>query len=138
MNGISQKLGYAGLIPFVFFASAVAVGTDWAIEPFIFYSALILSFMAGACWGVLQAHRDHVSPVELGVAIGVFLWGWLMVYLPHTAGLAGLLVGYWVLIGLERRAVFLTSYKPDYRTMRGILTLVVSMCHIGVIWTLQS
>ncbi len=54
MNGISQKLGYAGLIPFVFFALSVLAGSTWAPDFFTLYSALILSFMAGACWALCR------------------------------------------------------------------------------------
>ncbi|MAX86486.1 MULTISPECIES: DUF3429 domain-containing protein [Thalassolituus] len=138
MNGISQKLGYAGLIPFVFFALSVLAGSTWAPDFFTLYSALILSFMAGACWGVMQAQRDHVSSAELGLSIGVFLWGWLMYFVPHLAGLPGLLLGYWVLVWLERQPVFRQSYKRDYRTMRWTLTLVVSACHAVAFWGLLT
>jgi len=138
MGGLSQRLGYAGLIPFVFFSLSVLAGSEWAPELFALYSALILSFMAGACWGVMQAHRDHVSPLELGLSIGVFLWGWLMYFIPGILGLPGLLLGYWTLIWLERQPVFRQSYQRDYRTMRMVLTLVVSGCHGVAIWGLLA
>jgi len=132
--GLSEKLGYAGLIPFVFFSLATLAGISWAAEWFSLYSVLILSFMSGACWGVMQAHRDQVSPFELSLSIGVFLFGWLMYLLPDYIGAGGMLAGYWVLIWLERQPVFRQSYQRDYRTLRMVLTLVVSACHGIALW----
>ncbi|HCG79012.1 MAG TPA: hypothetical protein DE015_07350 [Oceanospirillales bacterium] len=61
-----------------------------------------------------------------------------MYFVPHLAGLPGLLLGYWVLVWLERQPVFRQSYKRDYRTMRWTLTLVVSACHAVAFWGLLT
>ncbi|MBV1960236.1 MAG: DUF3429 domain-containing protein, partial [Oleibacter sp.] len=98
-----ERLGYAGLLPFIAATLAVLVGVHGAESFFIVYSAFILSFMSGACWGVQQAHPDRTNNIDLSIAIGVFLWGWLMYFMPFTYALLGLLVGFISLLLLEQR-----------------------------------
>lgn len=99
---LTEWFGYTGLIPFIASGVAVVAGVENSLTVFLVYSAMILSFMAGACWGVAQAHyvllnRDHdivgdadqtlspvggshavrpcADPVSLSVSIAVFLFG---------------------------------------------------------------
>lgn len=51
---LMEWLGYAGLLPFLGSFLASVSGFEAGLSVFLAYSALILSFMAGACWGVVQ------------------------------------------------------------------------------------
>ena len=99
---LTEWFGYTGLIPFFAAALAVVMGVEHSLAGFLVYSALILSFMAGACWGVAQAHfvllssdndiigdandtlapvgssasiQPKPDPISLSVSIAVFLFG---------------------------------------------------------------
>jgi len=136
---LTQKLGYAGLLPFIGFAALGYLEGDWALSSFIVYSALILSFMAGGSWGALQAHlKTPVAGMQwkLAAAILIFLWGWGMTYVPVVPGLAGLLVGFVLLLGLEQTAIFRQHYTAGYRVLRLVLTTVVVACHAVLLWKL--
>jgi len=136
---LTQKLGYAGLLPFIGFAALGYLEGDWALSSFVVYSALILSFMAGGSWGALQAHlKTPVAGIQwkLAAAILIFLWGWGMTYVPVVPGLAGLLVGFVLLLGLEQTAIFRQHYTVGYRVLRLVLTSVVVACHAVLLWKL--
>jgi hypothetical protein len=125
-----ERLGYAGLLPFIAATLVVSFGVHGAESFFVVYSAFILSFMSGACWGVQQAHPDRANNIDLSIAIGVFLWGWLMYFMPFTYALLGLLVGFISLLLLEQRPLYVKTYSRSYRRLRWVLTMVVSTCHI--------
>ena len=62
---LSQQLGYAGLLPFFFSLIAAVAGFPEGEEFFRLYSVFILSFMAGACWGVGQVRPERRRAAEL-------------------------------------------------------------------------
>lgn len=99
---LTEWFGYTGLIPFFASAVAVVMGLEGSLTWFLVYSSMILSFMAGACWGVAQAHfvllnkendiigdaerplapvgstesiQPRPDPISLSVSIAVFLFG---------------------------------------------------------------
>lgn len=128
-----ERLGYAGLLPFIAATMAVPFDINGAESFFIVYSAFILSFMSGACWGVQQAHPDRANNLDLSISIGVFLWGWLMYFVPFTYALIGLLLGFISLLLLEQRSLYVQTYSLTYRRLRWVLTSVVSVCHVFLI-----
>ncbi|WP_245932708.1 DUF3429 domain-containing protein [Aquabacterium olei] len=107
---LANKLGYAGLIPFV--AGALFV---WLLvgrveeEPFIFvvraltsYAALIVSFLGGIPWGLVMLRNaageaelpSHHRALWAGIAFS--LAAWVALLMPPHAGLVvlgGLLIG---------------------------------------------
>lgn len=110
---LTEWFGYTGLIPFFAAAVAVVVGLENSLSWFLAYSALILSFMAGACWGVAQAHfvllskendiigdadnslapvgsaapiEPRPDPISLCVSIAVFLFGLALLLLHDWLG----------------------------------------------------
>ncbi len=132
-----QRLGYAGLIPFVGLALLL-----WLLqgEPQVFvsvalaaYAGLILSFLGGIHWGIgwLQAGRRD----GLGVH---FLWGvmpsllaWPGVLMPPYAGLVWLGLVLIVCYLVDRRLLVRAGLTP-WLTMRFRLTTVASLsCFLG-------
>ncbi|MCA6065180.1 DUF3429 domain-containing protein [Thalassolituus marinus] len=129
---ISEKLGYAGLIPFVAAAGAVLMGYEQGEEFFKLYSLLILTFMAGGCWGVEQANPEQIDEIPLELSIGTFLWGILAYFLPTNVAVLMFLVGFWLLLWTETNPIFKRSYAESYKKLRNILTGAVSLVHIVV------
>ena len=132
-----QRLGHAGLLPFVLLAAAV-----WLVTPDLLpftalalctYAALIVSFLGGIHWGIgwLQAGRRD----GLGVH---FLWGvmpsllaWPGVLMPPYAGLVWLGLVLIVCYLVDRRLFVRASLTP-WLTMRFRLTTVASLsCFLG-------
>lgn len=126
-----QSLGYAGLIPFIFFTWLYLVGlTKVGVDidfVFICYSAVILSFMAGSLW--LQRHKDGVIIPSLGSNLLSLLAFFSILQSPQIA-LTLLTLGYLLLIALEF-IYDLFNHRPEgYKKMRIILTTVVVGCHL--------
>lgn len=128
-----RRLGYAGLIPFVFLALCLwVVGED--LHPYVAlsmqgYGAVIVSFLGGIHWGV----GFHLALTRRQAPTQYFTWGvapsllaWVGVMMPAYGGLP--LLGF-VLIGcylVDRRtwpAVGLAPWLP----MRLHLTVVASL-----------
>ena len=132
---IVQRLGYAGLIPFVLLAALLWL-VDAALLPFVAialgaYAAAIASFLGGVHWGIgfmqgTQAGRFH------------FLWGvtpslvaWLALVMPAYAALP--------LLGLLLVACYVVDVKTyplvglgDWLPMRLRLTVVATLsCVLG-------
>lgn len=82
----AQRLGYAGLLPFLAFTlgGLLDVYGDHAIRLFVIYSALILSFLGGVHWGV--AMQSEGSPSRA--------LKWSMV--PSIIGILLFFAGVWV------------------------------------------
>jgi hypothetical protein len=131
-----QWLGYLGLLPFVFclllFSMPIEGMTgNLPFDPkktFIFYSAIILSFIAGTLW-----KKDRVEGILSGqILSNLFcLYAFLCLLIPLFYALILLPFGYF--------SLFLTEYilcnnkgngytKP-YFTMRLLLTICVSLLH---------
>lgn len=129
---ISEKLGYAGLAPFVISAITVVFGSEAGGEFFKLYSLLILTFMAGGCWGVEQANPDQIDEMPIELLIGTFCWGLLAYFLPLNVAVLMLMVGFWLLLWTETNPIFTRVYAKSYKRMRNTLTTIVSVLHIIV------
>ncbi|PUE53125.1 DUF3429 domain-containing protein [Limnohabitans parvus] len=128
-----RRLGYAGLIPFVFLALCLwSVGPD--IHPYVAlsmqsYGAVIVSFLGGIHWGV-GFRNALITPNAPRIH---FTWGvvptllaWVAVMMPAFAGLP--LLGF-VLIGcyvMDRRTWPAAGLAP-WLPMRLQLTIVASL-----------
>ena len=133
---LSEKLGYAGLVPFIASAVAAVVGIEGSEHFFKVYSVLILCFMAGGCWGVEQANPDKIDEVPLELSIGAMLWAMMAYFLPPEVALPMLLAGFWILIWVEANPLFKSAYSASYKHLRMVLTSVVSVLHLIVFLTL--
>lgn len=112
-----QRLGYAGLLPFVGLTALIwlvdAELVGFVADAMLAYAAVIVSFLGGIHWGAgfLKDEEDGQSE---GVARFHFVWGvvpsllaWLALLMPGSAGLP--------LMGL----VLLACYAVDRKTYPG-------------------
>lgn len=130
---LSERFGYAGLIPFFITAVMVYLGSDSGLDYFQQYSVLILCFMSGASWGVAQ--MDVQGNLKyLGVPIVVFLLGLVSYFLPSTLSLVLLLSCFVVLLWLDFQAFFKHKLSNSYQRMRLILTIIVACLHGFVLY----
>jgi len=131
---VALRLGYAGLLPFVFGALLT-----WAVRPdahpyvtaaLSAYAALILSFLGGIHWGL--AFRQPSPPASL------FVWGvvpslvaWVAVTMPPYAGLVvhgAMLVACY----LVDRRVYPAQGAQAWLVLRFRLSAVASLsCFLG-------
>lgn len=129
-NPVAARLAYAGLLPFVLGALLVwLVRPDahpYVVDTLAKYAALVVSFLAGAQWG-LAMRQTVPSPAP-------FVWGalftfvaWVAVVMPAYAGLV--LQGV-ALIGcyLVDRKNYASSGAGAWLTLRFRLTAVASLC----------
>src|SRR5690554_2241771 len=101
----SEKLGYAGLVPFAAGAVAILFGVEGAEEMFKLYSVLILSFLAGGCWGIEQAHPELIHEIPVELSVGVSVWGILAYFLPINVPVIMTSVGFWLLLWTESNPI---------------------------------
>jgi hypothetical protein len=133
---IWQWLGYLGLIPFAACLWLFEISIDSAAnnlyfnpqQAFIFYSAIILSFLAGALW-----RKDTLTPHILTQIISNFLclYAFTCLFMPIFYALIFLPLGYFSLFFVE---YFLCNNKEDayttsYYSMRLRLTVLVIFFH---------
>ncbi len=129
---ISEKLGYAGLIPFIVATVAVVLGYEQGEAFFKLYSLLILTFMAGGCWGVEQANPEQIDEIPLELSIGTFMWGLLAYFLPTNVAVLMFMVGFWLLLWTETNPIFKRAYADSYKRLRNLLTGAVTLLHVIV------
>ena len=131
-------LGYAGLLPFVACALAIALldgeARAFAVQALVAYGAVILSFLGAVHWGLLlRAGEPHVQS-QLAVGVVPALAGWVALLLPGREALALLIVafgGFWL---YEHRAVGSRLLPPDYLRLRRSLSLAVcALLALGLI-----
>lgn len=140
-SSLVQRLGYAGLIPFLITALWAWFDPShqpWANQLFVYYSAIILSFMAGTLWG-RTLHTDiasHPQAVFITTNI-VAVTAWLVLALGFLTIATGvLLLGFVAILWTELRYLRSTpaSY-PNYATMRFVLTTIVVACHLLMLFS---
>lgn len=130
---VAATLGYAGAIPFIAGAMAIA----WGLEPsplpaLLGYGAVILSFMGGIHWGVGMAgaapdrHRLVLSVVPA-------LLGWLALLLEGRSGLLLLAAAFLLLVAYDLAAARKRTVPEWYPALRLPLTgIVVLSLIVGV------
>ncbi len=138
-------LGLAGLIPFLALAGASWLAPlAWqfiAIPAFLYYSAVILSFLGGVQWGVAMSLEPDDSDgfrarMALSMAPSLIAWPALLLH-PVTG--AWVLVAGFLLIRLQECGKASRELLPDwYQSLRTLLTVVVMACHGLVIWRLAG
>jgi hypothetical protein len=129
------RLGYAGLIPFVFGALLVHL-VDVPLMPFPMlalaaYAATIASFLGGIHWGLAMRDTRHVHlfPYIWGVIPSVLAS--VAVLMPPWAGLVvlGVLLA---LCYLVDRQLYARYHMQGWLPLRLRLTLVASLsCMVG-------
>jgi hypothetical protein len=144
---ITTALGCAGLLPFAGSLFAVGLtlvlGVELPFEPkqvFVFYSAVILSFLCGAIWGSLLSSTFTKKAVALLIVsnlVSLTAWISLLNYEGHfTVSLGLLILGYLTVLAAEY-AVIELLYKEvylGYFKLRSRLTFCVVGIHLGMIF----
>ena len=130
---LAKILGYAGLIPFVFFSVISWLNFQFMKEPHYYlmtYAAIILSFMGAIHWGVAMSVKNDKANFQLGISVIPSLLGWFALLLPSIYGYSILIISFSLLCLLDKeqnkRGVFPAWYYP----MRVILTAIVVLCLI--------
>lgn len=122
-------LGYAGLIPFIFFGVAAWFGsTHWqafSLHALGVYGAVILSFLGAVHWGLFLLDRSHRvlgQPAPIWAVIpSVAAWAALL--LPTVPGLTVLLLLFALVLWIDRDSLRRFRLPPGYIQLRGYLTL---------------
>ncbi len=106
-------LGFAGALPFVFFAGALWLPPPFPSVPFAFsgglvYGAVILSFLGGIRWGTAlgMGEGEHRS-MTFAVSVLPALAGWVALALPPLLGVGLLIASFllqaqWDVISVEQ------------------------------------
>lgn len=131
---VAVRLGYAGLLPFVFgsvylclaalpgaelpFAGTVADATA-------VYGAVILSFLGGVRWGIAMAGRQR-GLREFVYSVLPSLVGWVAALLPPAAAMAVLAAGFLMQGGGDQRAAANGSLPLWYAALRRRLSAAVT------------
>jgi hypothetical protein len=129
---LAERLGYAGLLPFVFGCALIWLIGDRDLDQHAFvslalsaYAALIISFLGGIHWGLAFTHgASGREPLIWGVSAS--LLAWLGVLMSPYAGLAlhgGVLIACYV---VDRR-VYPHLGAAEWLTLRFRLTAVASL-----------
>lgn len=138
-------LGLAGLIPFV----TTAAMAWWAplawqvvsIKAFLFYGAVILSFLGGVQWGVAMSLESAESAgfrrrLLLSMVPSLIAWPALLLH-PYSG--AWVLAAGFLLVRLHEAGRDSRELQPAwYQTLRTLLTMAVVACHGVVIWRLSA
>lgn len=131
---LANRLGYAGLIPFVTLALLLWL-VNAELHPFVAtgllcYGAVVASFLGGIHGGIacmVAAHRSAAAKRHLAWSVALALSAWLAAMMPAYAGLP--------LLGM----VFVVSYGVDrqwwpqvglgaWLTLRFRLTVLATAC----------
>tara|TARA_R110000744_G_scaffold117745_1_gene220132 strand:- start:25105 stop:25521 length:417 start_codon:yes stop_codon:yes gene_type:complete len=132
-----QYLGYLGLSPFLltfaYEAFSIELFNTSAVQLFIYYSAIILSFIAGTLW---RKHNDKRS-IQLQLCSNAFsLLAFLTLLLPHYVALVALAKFYLLILLCEYHFDHAESETQNYLQMRLYLTTLVVLMHIiaFIVW----
>ncbi|QEL12733.1 DUF3429 domain-containing protein [Kushneria phosphatilytica] len=135
-------LGLAGLLPFVLCAAVVVLaGLPWqaiAMQAFLYYSAVILSFLGGIHWGVAMS-LDQGGSTEFNgrmvMAMAPSLIAWPSLMLDARFALLALMAGFLLVRLYERQSDSVARLPGWYLALRTLLTVVVVLTHLVlVIW----
>ena len=130
-----ERLGYAGLIPFVVLAFFMWIVSEEA-HPFVAialsaYGATIASFLGGIHRGIGLRHKAPQRKIHMVWGIIPPLLSWIAVIMPAYAGLP-LLAGLLISCYLVDRKTWPEAGLRDWMTMRFRLTVVSTFaCLLG-------
>ena len=139
MNMTTRNLlGYAGLLPFLFFSTAPLLFSfpeGYVFNLLLsFYGGVILSFLGGMTWGwTLQNYQKSALIVGVSVSlIGFFIISISNMFLYYSLCLSlATFISFYL---FELRVSDLMQDK-EYKRLRTVLTFVVSLCYFTSILT---
>jgi len=125
-----QRLGHAGLIPFVVLALLLWIVTPEA-HPFVAialtaYAATVAAFVGGIHWGIGLRHNAPQRKLHMVWGVAPSLVAWVAVIMPAYAGLP-LLALLLVTCYLVDRKTWPEAGLRDWMTMRFRLTAVATL-----------
>jgi hypothetical protein len=128
---IKNYLGYLGLAPFILIFAFGAYIEELlnisAVKVFIFYSAIILSFIAGTLWRKLNSKES----IKLHILSNIFsLFAFLTLLLPNYIALVALAKIYLLSLLCEYHFDQADPENYDYLKLRMHLTALVVAMHI--------
>ncbi|MCM2680573.1 DUF3429 domain-containing protein [Echinimonas agarilytica] len=137
----AERLGHAGLIPFVCLAAAQLMVAPERVESvqvaLHIYSVVIMNFVAGSLWSQSLQHaaRRHDTTVQT-FSILLSLLSWLTFLIDVHMGLLVMAVAFGVLRLFEREFSHAWRVPRWYEQLRDRLTVVVACSLILVVVTL--
>lgn len=123
------SLGYLGLLPFIICLVLVILGRNWqsdALQVFIFYSAIILSFLSGTLW---QVNTKASKPKQQIISNIFCLMAFLSLLIVKQVALITLALSYLLLFIYERHLIQSSQSPNSYLKMRLKLTTIVVLLH---------
>lgn len=132
---IAQRLGHAGLLPFVFGALFAWLITHeqahaFTVDGLAKYAAVIISFLGGIHWGLaFQRQAQHMqAPVRTHLVWGVLasLLAWPGMLMPAHAGLVWLALALIACYLVDRR-LYLAAGVGRWLTLRFRLSAVAAL-----------
>ena len=136
---LARTLGFLGLLPFIFGLmlefGVVAFGPLWGLKLFAGYSVAILSFLAGAWWGVELKNNFAHAYRQLGaISVCLLAWATLMIG-SNQLSLILLALGFVTVLIVDLTAN--TAHYPSwYRSLRIQLSTIVLALHSLLIFKL--
>lgn len=137
----AQRMGYAGLVPFV----ALALGT-WVLGPahngfsgfaLLAYGATIASFLGAIHWGLAMRDASQQSLALLGWSVTPSLLAWVALLAGPFAGLVVIACLLWACMAVDRM-VYPRYQLQGWLRMRLTLTLIASASSVlGALGMLQ-
>jgi hypothetical protein len=129
-------LGYAGVLPFLVLAALHFLDYDAArrsaLEDFLTYGAIILSFLGGIRWGAAASFASKPAP-SLLFAVAPSLWAaFFLWWTSPQVAVTGMLTGF-ILMGLADWMWPGLRLPGWMRKLRLRLTVAVAVCHLAVI-----
>lgn len=132
----ASALGYSGVIPFAVAAAIVVFGPagirEVALDGFLIYAAVILSFVGGIRWGAASTAATDPRRALI-FSILPSLWAALFLWWPADHVTAWGLMSGFVLMGLADWFYPGLNVPSWMRPLRIRLTLAVVGCHLLVI-----
>ena len=138
---MGMRLGYLGLIPFVFGAVTALLSQELvslAFQAFILYSLAILSFMGGVHWGLALITGTRQS-TRLLLSVVPVVAAWIcLIALPAPLTLAVLGGGFIAQWFIDRPILAELPIPSWYLEMRPRLAYVVAGCHVFMLFRMMS
>ena len=138
---MGMRLGYLGLIPFVFGAGTALLSQEvvsLAFQAFILYSLAILSFMGGVHWGLALITGTRQS-TRLLISVVPVVAAWIcLIALPAPLTLAVLGGGFIAQWFIDRPILAELPIPSWYLEMRPRLAYVVAGCHLFMLFRMMS
>lgn len=138
---MGMRLGYLGLIPFVFGAITALLSqqlVSLAFQAFILYSLAILSFMGGVHWGLALITGTRQS-TRLLISVVPVVAAWIcLIALPAPLTLAVLGGGFIAQWFIDRPILAELPIPSWYLEMRPRLAYVVAGCHLFMLFRMMS